>query len=86
MIFANILALSLYAFLHIIFYDLPFVPQDELLIILKILGLVTGTAVGISFILFAGDALRYFIRHRKQFRFPAMLHFPEPSPNSNNGA
>ena len=85
-ILANILGLSTYTFLHIIFYDLPFVVQDELLVILNVAGWSTATAVAVSFIIFAVDGLAYFIRYRKQFRFPAIVHGAQPSANKNSGA
>ena len=76
---ANLLCLFTYAFLHVIFYDMPFMLQDELIIALYLMGWATGIAVAISFILFVGDALIYFIRHRKQFRFHRIVHVPEPA-------
>ena len=84
-IIANILCLSIYIFLRIIFYDLPFVPKEELLIAVNIMGWATATAVAISFVLFAGHALTYLIRNRKQFDIPALGHIPEPSANKNSG-
>ncbi|MEO7307773.1 MAG: hypothetical protein ABIR78_14660 [Ferruginibacter sp.] len=85
-ILANIFCLSTYLFLRIIFYDLPFEFKDELYAILNIAGWATGIAVAISFILFAVDGLIYFIRHRKQMRFPSIVHVPEHSVNENSGA
>lgn len=86
LILANIIGLSAYILLRIIFYDLPFVMEEELLIALKIMGYATGTAVAISFILFAGDGLRYLLRHRKPLRLPMVVRIPEPSHNNNNAA
>ena len=85
-ILANIIGLSTYLFLRIIFYDLPFVLQEELLITLKIIGWSTVTAVAISFALFAGHGLTHFIRHRRQFGFPTIMQVPEPMANKNSGA
>lgn len=76
-ILANILALSTYAFLRIIFYDLPFVLQEELLVVLNVLAWATGTAVVIGFVLFAVDLLAYLIRNKKQLRIPTIVHVPE---------
>lgn len=84
-IIANILGLSIYVFLRIIFYDLPFVLQEELLIAVNIMGWATVTAVAISFVLFAGHGLTYLVRNRKQFDLPVMGHMPEPSANKNSG-
>jgi uncharacterized membrane protein len=85
LIWANLVCLSIYAFLHIIFYDLEFSLGEELLIALKIAGWATVGAVGLSFIIFSVDALRYFIRHRKQFKFFKMVHFPGPTANKHSG-
>ncbi len=82
---ANILSLSLYLFLRIIFYDLPFVLQEELLIALNIVGWATATAVALSFMLFVGHACTYLIRNRKQFQYPSVRHIPEPSAHNNSG-
>ncbi|HEX2683824.1 MAG TPA: hypothetical protein VHL77_07820 [Ferruginibacter sp.] len=81
---ANVICLSTYLFLHIIFYDLEFSLGEELLIALKIVGWATATAVGLSFIIFATDALRYFIRHRKQFKFFKTVHYPGPTANKHS--
>ncbi len=82
-ILANIICLSCYVFLRMIFYDLPFVMQEELLIALKIVGWSTGGAVAFSFIIFAVDGLAYLLRNRKQFGFPKIVHVAETSPNKN---
>ncbi len=84
-IFANLLSLFMYTLLHIIFYDMPFVLQDELLIALNLAAWATGIAVATSFILFAGDALVYFIRHRKYFQFHRRVHVKDLLANSNSG-
>ena len=75
----NLICLFLYAFMHVIFYDIPFVLQDELLIVLNLAGWATGAAVALSFILFAVDGLSYIIRHRKQFKLHTMLHVSKAS-------
>ena len=85
-IFANLLSLCMYALLHIIFYDMPFVLQEELLIALNLMAWATAIAVANSFILFAGDVLVYFIRHRKQFKFHPMVHVREVLANTNSGS
>jgi len=83
---ANIICLSTWVFLRIIFYDLPFVMQEELLIALKIIGWSTGIAIGFSFIIFAVDGLVYLIRNRKLFGFPKIVHVTEPAANKNTTA
>ncbi|MEO6254958.1 MAG: hypothetical protein ABIO79_16725 [Ferruginibacter sp.] len=85
-IFANIFGLSTYIFLRMIFYDLPFVLQEELVLLLNVAGWATGIAVAISFIIFAVDGLIYMIRQRKQFKFLGMVQVPEPQINKNSGA
>lgn len=82
---ANMLCFLTYAFLHVVFYDIPFVLQEELLIALKLLGLATGTAVAVSFLLFAGEGLTYLIRHRKLFKFHDTVRVPKALVNSNSG-
>ena len=66
---ANLVCLSTYILLRIIFYDLPFVFGEELVILLKIIGWATGTAVALSFLIFAVDGIAYLIRYRKQIKF-----------------
>ena len=83
---ANIICLSTYVFLRIIFYDLPFIMQEELLIALKIIGWSTGGAVAFSFIIFAVDGLVYLIRNRKRLGFPGIVHVAGPSANKNTTA
>lgn len=77
-ILANILGLSIYIFLRIIFYDLPFVLQEEMLIIFNIMGWATASAVAVSFIIFVGHLLSYFMRNKKQFAFPPVIHVADP--------
>ena len=83
---ANLLCLFTYAFLHVVFYDMPFVLQEELLIALNLVGLATGIGVATGFILFVGEALTYFISHRKQFKFHTTVHVPKALTNNGNGA
>jgi hypothetical protein len=82
-ILANMLGLAVYIFLRIIFYDLPFVLEEELFITLNILGWATGIAVAISFILFVGHAFAYLIRYRKQLGFTRIMQVAEPATNTN---
>lgn len=85
-IVANILGLSTWLFLRIIFYDLPFVLLEELLIVLNIVAWSTGIAAAISFLIFAVDGLNYFIRHRKQVKFPTIVHVAESSIDKSSAA
>jgi hypothetical protein len=81
LIFANVMGIGTYLFLRIIFYDLPFVLAEESLIIARIIGLSTGIAVGVSFLIFLGHLIIYFLRYRKQFRYPAFFHIGHHTAN-----
>ena len=78
-LYANAIGLITWLFLRIIFYDLPFVFGEELLILGKIILWSTGIAVGASFIIFAVDGIRYLVKNRKRFRVPGVYHVPEHS-------
>lgn len=83
---ANILCLFTYVILRIIFYDMPFVLQEELLIVLNLMGWSTGIAVAISFILFVAEGLRYLFTHRKQFKFHRQVHVPDALTKLHTGS
>lgn len=74
---ANVLCLFTYIILRIIFYDMPFVLQEEMLILLNLIGWSTGIAVAVSFLLFAGEGLRFLIANRKQFKLHSRVQMPE---------
>jgi hypothetical protein len=65
LIMANLLALSLYIILRVIFYDLPFVMEDELMQVLNAAGIASVVAVGVSLVLLASDVILFLIRKRK---------------------
>jgi len=85
-IVANALGLSTYIFLRIIFYDLPFVLGEELMVVLNILAWSTGIAVAVSFIIFAVDGINYFMRHRKQIKLPTIVHVAETATDKSSAA
>lgn len=62
----NIAVLLIYAMLRIIFYDMPFEPMAEGIIILKTLGIGSIIAVSGSFIFLVADAIDYFVYNKKQ--------------------
>lgn len=80
---ANALALFGFAFLHFIFYDMPFVFRDEMIFLLNAVAWATGIAVVTSFALFAGDGLAYLIRYRKQFKFQNIFQVTKAVPSGN---
>jgi hypothetical protein len=65
LILANLAVVSAYIVLRIIFYDLPFSVEDELVQLWNIVSTASIAAVGVSFLLFAGDGITYLIKRRK---------------------
>lgn len=73
LIMANLLALSLYIILRVIFYDLPFVMGDELMQVLNAAGIASIAAVGVSLVLLAADGILFITRKTKHTVQPAIV-------------
>jgi hypothetical protein len=82
----NVFVLFMYASLFFIFADMPFNAMDELRNIGNSLGWATGFGIGFSFLIFAGDGISWWVRNRKQVKYPTVTtnsaadNFPAPTP------
>ncbi len=74
---ANVLAVSVCVLMRVIFYDLPFVLQEELLQVLNCALTASAIAVAVSIVLFAVDGVIFLIKKRKHVVRPVVLRKSE---------
>ena len=60
----NLSSLFIYGFLHFIFFDFPFEPGNEVLILIKLFSVASAFALAISLVLLLIDGIEYAMRKK----------------------